>query len=77
VFARTRDEAGVLDSLREGRTVVYDRERAYGDPALIRLAEESGGLPRDVPDLPPPGVLSVFSRLACVLALLGAVLLRK
>ena len=36
VFVRERTEKGVLDALREGRTVVYDREHIYGDPAMIQ-----------------------------------------
>ena len=57
--------------------MVYDRDRAYGDPTLIRLVDDDGGLPREIPEFPAPGALNVFSRLAGVLALLGAVLLRK
>jgi hypothetical protein len=40
VFARGDDEAAVMDALRSGRTVVFDREaRAYGDPELIDLLQ--------------------------------------
>jgi hypothetical protein len=74
VFARSLSEPGVLEALREGRTVVYDRTRVYGDPALIRLAAEAGGLPSDVPEWPTPGALRLFSRLAGLLALAGVVL---
>jgi hypothetical protein len=42
VFARERTEKGVLDALREGRTVVYDRDHIYGDPAMIQLAAQPG-----------------------------------
>lgn len=77
VFAWTRDEAGVLDALRSGRTVVYDRDRVYGDETLIRLVKDNGGLPHEIPELPAPGALKVFSRIAGVLALVGAVLFRK
>jgi hypothetical protein len=41
VFARERTEQGVLDALREGRTVVYDRGRAFGDPAMIQMTSEN------------------------------------
>lgn len=38
VFARSETEDGVLDALKEGHTVVFDRQgSAYGDPALIEL----------------------------------------
>jgi hypothetical protein len=73
VFARTRTEQGVLDAVREGRTVVFDRNRAYGDPALIQVASTTPGLQRDVPQLPAPGAARLFSRLATLLVL-GAVL---
>ncbi|HKD99427.1 MAG TPA: PHP-associated domain-containing protein, partial [Planctomycetota bacterium] len=75
VFARTRDEAGVLDALRSGRTVVYGRDRVYGDAKLIQLAADHGGLPHEIPALPAPGALKAFSRIAGVLALVCAVLL--
>jgi len=75
VFARERTEAGVLEALREGRTVVYDRGRPLGDPALIRLAGENGGLPSGVPEMPEPGAARLFSRLAAVLGLLALVLM--
>jgi hypothetical protein len=40
VFARGDDEAAVMDALRSGRTVVFDRHaRAYGDPRLIDLLQ--------------------------------------
>jgi hypothetical protein len=46
VFVRERTQKGVLDALREGHTVVYDRQHAYGDPELIRIAAEDGRLPK-------------------------------
>jgi predicted metal-dependent phosphoesterase TrpH len=77
VFALDRTEQAVLDAIREGRTVVYDRERAYGDPALIELAAASGGLPNVVPELPAPGALRVFSKVAAALALVVVLLLNR
>jgi len=42
VFAHQNSEAGVLDALRAGRTVVYDVEgKAWGDPAMIELLEHA------------------------------------
>jgi len=46
VFVREPTEKDLLDALREGRTVVYDRDHVYGDPAMIRLAAEDGQLPK-------------------------------
>ncbi|HYN05957.1 MAG TPA: hypothetical protein VES67_01080 [Vicinamibacterales bacterium] len=77
VFARSVSEQGVIDALREGRTVVYDRTRVYGDPALIQLAADAGGLPSDVPAWPTPGALSLFSRIAGLLSVAGFVLLNR
>lgn len=74
VFAREPTAAGVMDALREGRTVTYGRHRAYGDPGLIALAEQHGGLPHDVPPVPLPGALAWLSRIG-ILAALASVLL--
>jgi hypothetical protein len=42
VFAREDSEAAVLDALRIGRTVVYDRDgRAFGDAQLVALASQN------------------------------------
>jgi predicted metal-dependent phosphoesterase TrpH len=69
VFARARTEAAVLDALREGRTVVYGRNRVFGEPALIALATEAGGLPAAPPVMPVPGASRVVSRTLTVAAL--------
>jgi hypothetical protein len=45
VFARDISSQGILDAVRQERTVVYDRGQVYGDAALIRLAAEDGRLP--------------------------------
>jgi predicted metal-dependent phosphoesterase TrpH len=40
LFARDDSEAGALEALRAGRTVVHDLDgRAYGDPAMIEALE--------------------------------------
>lgn len=77
VFARDRTEREILNALLEGRTVVYDRDRAYGDPALIDLAAKDGTLDRGVPDLPSPGPVKWFSRLTAVLGLAAVLLFNK
>jgi len=74
VFARERSERGVLDAVRDGRTVVYDREHVYGDAAMIELAARNGGLPHALPVLPSPGLTRLFSRVAGVLAIVALVL---
>lgn len=77
VFARDRSEAAILDAIRERRTVVYGKDgRVYGDPELIRLAENDGRLRNDAPSLTfRGGVLDWFSRAAGVVGLAGLFLL--
>ena len=76
VFARGRTESDVLDALRARRTVVFDRDRAFGDPVLVQRAMTEG-LSGDVP---APSRLArvalAFSRWAGALALLGVLLFR-
>ena len=66
-----------MEALRARRTAVYDRERAYGNSAMIRLAEENGGLPRGLQTLPVPGWARFFSRLAAIAALAGIFLFNR
>ena len=77
IFARERTVAAVLDAVREGRTVVYDRDVVYGDPSMIQLAAEAGGLPHDVPRLPAPGIAAAFSRIVALLLLVGILFLNR
>jgi predicted metal-dependent phosphoesterase TrpH len=72
VFAREATAQGVLDALRDGRTVVYGRDRVHGDPELIALAAQAG-LPHDPPTSPLTGALAWLSRIG-ILAALAAVL---
>lgn len=77
VFARERSAEAIVDAIRARRTVVYDRERAYGDPELIVRVAQAGGLPHGVPGLPKPGAAAAFSRLAGALALIGLLLFNR
>jgi hypothetical protein len=65
VFVREATAQGVLDAIRAGRTVVYDRGRAYGDPELIRL-----GVPERA--APMEGFAGLLSRVAGIAGLLLA-----
>jgi hypothetical protein len=75
IFTPEDTEQAILSALRQRHTVVYDRGRAYGDPALIRLAAEDGTLPKLALAMPAPGYLKVYSRIAGILGLIGAVIL--
>jgi hypothetical protein len=68
VFAKEATEEGILEALRAGRTVVFDRGRAYGDPELIRL------LPRDPRGAGPDGLLPTLSRICGIAGLVGLIL---
>jgi hypothetical protein len=74
VFAEVETQQGVLDAVRHGRTVVYERAGlAYGDPALIRLA--AGTLPEISLRAPAAaGFLTWLSRIAGILGLTTAVI---
>jgi hypothetical protein len=75
VFARENSEAGILEALRGGRTVVIDRGgRAYGDPTLIELAAQDGRLNGLAIGPPNDDLLSELSRMCAILGLLIAVL---
>jgi predicted metal-dependent phosphoesterase TrpH len=64
VFATENTERGILDALRQGRTVVYDRDgQAFGDPELIRLGV--------VPKLAAPPPASVGSLVSLGTGVLG------
>jgi hypothetical protein len=64
LFVTERSERGVLDALRHGRTVVYDRDgQAFGDPELIRLGV--------VPPLKAPPRSGFWSHVSLVTGVLG------
>jgi predicted metal-dependent phosphoesterase TrpH len=75
VFTREASEQGILEALRQGHTVVYDRGgHAYGDPERVRLAAQEGGLGRLEDGVWSPGFLVMFSRTCGLLGMLGVVL---
>jgi hypothetical protein len=71
VFVRERTEKAILDALREGRTVVYDREHIYGDPAMIQLVADDGRLPKLAVTARKPNFARLFSGIIGVLGLLA------
>ena len=74
LFVRDASEAGILEAIREKRTVVYGGPdmKAYGDPELIRLAEADGRL-RQMASIDYP--VSALDRLSQVLGILGIALI--
>jgi hypothetical protein len=74
VFADAVSERGILDAVRARRTVVYGRDgRAYGDPVLVQLAAQAGGLRDREPARAPAGWLDWVSRIAGLLGLAGVI----
>ncbi|MGO9646815.1 MAG: PHP domain-containing protein [Terriglobales bacterium] len=53
VFAANDSEGAVMEALRAGHTVVYERDgKAYGDPELVRLAAQNGLFEETQPVMP-------------------------
>ena len=79
VFVRNNDEPGILEALRAGRTVVFDRDgNGYGDSEWIRLLQAEP-ITRDVSDYNyrGAGTVDVVTRTLGWLGLLGLVLFRR
>jgi hypothetical protein len=79
VFVRAVTEAGVLDAIRAHRTVVYGYGgRAFGDPALVHLADGAGLRERAQTFTGSDGgLLDWISRLTAAAGLLGIALLTR
>jgi predicted metal-dependent phosphoesterase TrpH len=70
VFAASDDASAILDAIRARRTVVFGRDgRAYGDPALIPLAERAGLREESDEWRSRGGALDSISRVAGVVGL--------
>jgi hypothetical protein len=75
VFATDDSEQAILSAIRAGHTVVYDTDGvAYGDPELIRLASQDRRIRDREMARADSGALVMFSRIAGIIGLLGAVL---
>ena len=71
VFVREASEAGILEALRQGHTVVYDRQAAvYGDPALIQLAGPESRLRGPESTDQEGGFLVLLSRICGLLGMI-------
>ncbi len=74
VFAQDATEEGILDAIRNRRTVVFGRDgRGYGDPELLRLAAADGRLRRNEPLGTERRVSVLLSRSCGLLGLVGMV----
>jgi PHP domain len=76
VFAHRNDEPEIVEALRAGRTVVFDRDgNAYGNSDLIRLLQDEP-ITRDVSDYDyrGSGIVDVMTRTLGWLGLIGLVL---
>ncbi len=75
VFARERNEKGVLDAIRARHTVVYDRGRYYGDSQLIQLMQQAHPAPALDDAVGNAGWLLSLRRIAGGIGLMLAVIL--
>ncbi|MFT7578437.1 MAG: putative metal-dependent phosphoesterase TrpH [Myxococcota bacterium] len=76
LFVTERSSKGVVDAIREGRTVVYDLTgKAYGDPAMIALLEDAPiTYPTKDRAYAHEGVLDLVGRTLAWLGLLGLII---
>jgi hypothetical protein len=73
IFVHSADENGILDALRDGRTVVYDVEgNTYGRPELVQLLRENP-IPHNAGnyDYSGSGAMDIISRVCGWCGLLG------
>jgi hypothetical protein len=78
VFARDNSEGAILEALRSGRTVVYDRDgRVYGDAKLIDLIAKSGRFGELPVGSTNVGFLIWLSSVCAIAGLLGVFFLGK
>jgi hypothetical protein len=70
VFARDNSPSAIVEAVRAGHTVVYDRDgRSYGDPELIRLAEQDPRFANLRSTEPPASILVMLSRVTGIAGL--------
>jgi hypothetical protein len=68
-FARERSPRGILDAVRERRTMAFDGHHWVGDQSLIARARAAGVAAPASPAFPARDALSTFSRLATIATL--------
>ena len=79
VFVHSADEHGILEALRDGRTVVYDVEgNTYGKPELIQLLRENP-IPHNAAnhDYSGSGAMDIITRVCGWCGLLGLLFFRR
>lgn len=75
VFARDNSPSAILDAVRAGHTVVYDRDgRSYGDPDLIRLTQQDHQFDPHQFDQPQSTLLVTLSRITGIAGLFVLIL---
>jgi hypothetical protein len=76
LFVREASEQGVLEAIRAHRTLVFDGERTYADPALLNLLNANTIRALTAPPklTPPQYLLGFISSLYGLLGLLGLIL---
>jgi predicted metal-dependent phosphoesterase TrpH len=77
VFAHDRTAAGIVEAVRAGRTLVFDRDRVYGSEELLALVRDRESMAAPPPPWPRPEPLRVASRLLAVIGLVGLLLVGR
>ena len=75
VFVRDATPKGILEAVREHRTVVFDGQHAWGDPVLAQLAVQHPELAGPPALAPLARALTILSRICGISGLLGLVIL--
>ena len=74
VFAYDRTAASIVDAVRAGRTVVFDRDRVYGNRELVSLLKDREAIVTQPPPWPRTEWMRVLSRFLAVAGLMVALL---
>ena len=77
VFAHDRTAVSIVEAVRAGRTVTYNGDRAYGDPALLELLKGREPLPGPTLSWPRREPMLVASRLLAVFGLASVLLVGR
>jgi predicted metal-dependent phosphoesterase TrpH len=77
VFAYDRTAGSIVDAVRAGRTVVFDRDRVYGNRELLTLLKDREAIATQPPPWPRPELMRVLSRFLAVVGLAAVLLIGK
>lgn len=77
VFAYDRTPAAIVEAVRAGRTLVFDRDRVYGNQELLKLLHDRDSMATAPPPWPRTDPMRLASRFLAALAIAALLLVRK